>query len=69
VVRDGEVWFLVEAKQSETTLSPALSHYQQATGAAHAFQVVCDLPYTDVNCFDYTKPIVVPALTFLSQLV
>jgi hypothetical protein len=42
---------------------------RQQTVAEHAFQVVCDLPYADINCFDYTRPVAVPALTLLSQLV
>ncbi|MDP6523381.1 MAG: AAA family ATPase [Kiritimatiellia bacterium] len=69
VVRDDQAWFLVEAKQSDTSISPALRHYQGETGAEHAFQVILDLPYTDINCFDYARPVAVPALTFLSQLV
>lgn len=69
VIRDDQVWFLVEAKQSDTTISPDLKHYQQATGAEHAFQVVCALPYENIDCFTYTRPVAVPALTFLSQLV
>ncbi len=69
VIRDGQVWFLVEAKESDTAISPALRHYQQATGAEHAFQVACNLPFENINCFDYTRPVAVPALTFLSQLV
>ena len=69
VIRDDQVWFLVEAKQSDTTISPALKHYQQATGAEHAFQVVCNLPYEKINCFDYPRPVAVSARTFLSQLV
>jgi predicted AAA+ superfamily ATPase len=69
IVRDAEPWILVEVKQSETQLSPHLAYFQQATGAHHAFQVVMDLAYEPINCFDYTRPIVVPAQTFLSQLV
>jgi uncharacterized protein len=69
VVRDNQPWFLVEIKQKETTLSPALLHFQQQTGAKHAFQAVMDLPYADVDCFSYTAPIVVSARTFFSQLV
>ena len=42
---------------------------QAATGAKHAFQVVIDLPFVDANCFEKTMPIVVPARTFLSQLL
>lgn len=69
VVRDEQPWFLVEVKQSDTSLSPALFHFQNQIGALHAFQVVMDLPYVDVNCFQYSQPMVVPARTFLSQLV
>ena len=69
VIRDERVWFLVEAKQSATDISPSLKHYQKATGAEHAFQVVCTLPFENIDCFDYAHPVAVPALTFLSQLV
>ena len=69
VSKDGIPWFLVEVKTSDTKLSSALSVYQKATGAKHAFQVVFSLPYENVDCFQYTDPTVVPARTFLSQLV
>lgn len=69
VVRDGKPWILVEVKKSDTNLSPSLAHFQAQTGAEHAFQVVMDLPYEDANCFEQRKPMVVPAKTFLSQLL
>lgn len=69
VSKDGIPWFLVEVKTSDTKLSSALSVYQKATGAKHAFQVVFSLPYENVDCFQYTDPTVVPARTFLSQLI
>lgn len=31
-------------------------------------QVVFNLPFENVDCFQYTDPTVVPAQTFLSQL-
>ena len=68
VAKDGKPWFLVEAKTSDTKLSPSLSFYQKSTGAKHAFQVVFNLPFENVDCFQYTDPTVVPAQTFLSQL-
>jgi hypothetical protein len=68
IVRDGKPWFLVEVKKSDTQLSPALAYYQQATKAQHAFQVVLDLPYVNVDCFKKSAPTVVPAATLLSQL-
>ena len=69
VVRNEEPWFLVEVKQSNTTLSPTLAYFQKQTGAPHAFQVVQELPYIDVDCFNYTPPVIVPMQTFLSQLI
>lgn len=69
VIRDDKPWFLVEAKLSEKRPSPALQHYQQATGASHAFQIVANIPYGDSDPFTRTKPISVPAQTLLSVLV
>ena len=69
VVRDGEPWFLVEVKKSEESLSDALGFFQRRLGAKHAFQVVLDADYEDVDCFANNEPTVVPARTFLSQLV
>ena len=70
VVRDGRPWFLVEVKCSgSASLSPALHLFQRQTGASHAFQVALDLPFVERDCFDHHEPIIVPAQTFLSQLV
>ena len=43
--------------------------FQRQVGAAHAFQVVLELPYVDADCFARHEPVVVPARTFLSQLL
>ena len=69
VVRDGKPWFLAEVKKGDRSLSPALAHFQSETKAPHAFQVVIDLPFEKADCFSHRQPIVVPAKTFLSQLV
>jgi predicted AAA+ superfamily ATPase len=69
ISRDAKPWFLLEVKTSETHLSPSLERMQAATGAKHAFQVVIDIPFTDASCFGKTKPVIVPARTFLSQLL
>jgi uncharacterized protein len=69
VVRDRKPWFLVEAKLSDTRLSSSLAHYQQQTKAPHAFQVVLNLPYEPTDSFTTHRPVVVPARTFLSQLL
>jgi uncharacterized protein len=68
VIRDDKPWFLVEVKHSDTTLSPTLAYFQGVTKAAHAFQVVIDLPFVQADCFTRSTPTVVPALTLLSQL-
>jgi len=69
VTKDKKPWFLVEVKTKAKGLSPALFHFQQETGAPHAFQVAFDLPFVNKNCFEEKGPILVPAQTFLSQLV
>jgi len=68
VAKDDKPWFVVEVKTSDTKRSSALAAYQRTLGAPHAFQVVIDLPYENVDCFGFRDPIVVPARTFLSQL-
>lgn len=69
VVRDRQPWFLVEVKLSDISLSPSLAHFQAQTRAPHAFQVVMHLPYEPADCFKVRQPVVVPAKTFLSQLL
>lgn len=70
VTRDDEPWFLVEVKSSASrSVSPALERFQEQTGAAHAFQVAFDADYVDRDCFEASRPLIVPARTLLSQLV
>jgi len=69
VVKDRKPWFPVEVKQSDTGLSSALAHFQAQTKATHAFQVVLSLKFEDADCFRLHRPVVVPARTFLSQLL
>ena len=70
VVKNNEPWFLVEVKHSEqASLSKHLAFFQEQTKAKHAFQVVLDMEYVDIDCFTKNIPIKVPAKTFLSQLV
>ncbi|MBQ7188874.1 MAG: ATP-binding protein [Kiritimatiellae bacterium] len=69
VARDGVPWFLVEVKKRDTSLSDALGFFQKRLGAKHAFQVVLDAEYVRSDCFAYDYPVVVPAITFLSQLM
>lgn len=69
VVRDRKPWFLVEVKLSDASLSPSLAYFQAQTKAPHAFQVVLNLPYEPADCFKIGHPVVVPARTFLGQLL
>jgi predicted AAA+ superfamily ATPase len=69
VVRDRKPWFIVEVKLGETGLSPSLPYFQGQTKAEHAFQVVMSLAYQPADCFKIHRPVVVPARTFLSQLL
>ncbi|MGH8210565.1 MAG: ATP-binding protein [Steroidobacteraceae bacterium] len=69
VVRDRKPWFLVEVKNSDTKLSDTLGFFQSQTQSRHAFQVVLEIPFAKVDCFGRTDPVVVPARTFLSQLL
>lgn len=70
VARNGKPWFIVEVKSSShKRVSENLAYFKTRTGAEHAFEVVMDLPYEDVDCFEYDYPVRVPAMTFLSQLI
>jgi predicted AAA+ superfamily ATPase len=69
VTREDRPWFIVEVKVRERDLHGPLRHFQTATKAAHAFQVVRDLEFVERDCFASSDPIVVPASSFLSQLV
>ena len=69
VSREGKPWFMVEVKESDTALSPALRHFQNLARCPHAFQAVMREDYVDRDCFTEEGPIVVPARTLLSQLL
>src|SRR5215831_4387083 len=69
VVRDRKPRLLVEVKVGETSLSPWMAYFQEQTKAVHAFQVVMNLAYQESDCFRVARPVVVPARTFLSQLL
>jgi len=69
VVKDRKPWFLVEVKMRDQTLSPALGYFQGQTNAQHSFQVVMNLPYQHADCFRIQRAVVVPAKSFLSQLL
>ena len=70
VSRDAKPWFLVEVKSSEKApLSTTLNYFQQQLQASHAFQVAIDADYVANDCFEVQTPVIVPARTFLAQLI
>ncbi len=70
VVRDGKPWFLVEVKQSEQSIGDALRYFQEQLRVPFAFQVVLDAEFVNADCFAKPRsPVMVPAQTFLSQLL
>jgi hypothetical protein len=69
VTKEKKPWFLVEAKTSGRGISKWLYYYKEKLQVPHAFQVGFDLPFVDRDCFEMIEPVIVPAKTFLSQLV
>ena len=70
VSKNQKPWFMVEVKSSiKEKLSPTLAVFQKQLLLKHVFQVAMDGDYVDQDIFTLDKPTVVPAKTFLSQLV
>ncbi len=70
VSKDGEPWFIVEVKSSmKQPLSSSLEIFARQLKVEHVFQVAIDAAYVDKNVFELKRPVIVPAKTFLSQLV
>jgi uncharacterized protein len=70
LTKNNQPWILVEAKLSNNVpISKNLINFKQKLNVAYAFQVVHNLDYVDKSCFEINTPVIVPAKTFLSQLV
>lgn len=70
VSQDKKPWFLVEVKlSSKSGISKNLAYFQDKIKAKHAFRVVFDMDYIPRDCFKHLDPIIVPARTFITQLV
>ena len=70
VTKNKSPWLLVEAKLSNNSgISKSLYYYAEQLNVSHAFQVVGEDEFVNVNCFNAKKPIIVSAKTFLSQLL
>jgi predicted AAA+ superfamily ATPase len=70
VTKNDKPWFLAEVKNTDTSISPWLAYYQQQLKVPFAFQIVFGEEYINADCFaNPGKPLIVPARTFLSQLL
>ena len=70
VTRERVPWIMVEVKRgSNKSVSKGLRHFQRLIATPHSLQLSFDMDYIDVDCFSLTGPMVVPATTFLSQLI
>lgn len=70
VTKNKKPWFMVEAKSSGNNgISKWLYYYKEKLNIPYAFQIAFDLPYVDKDCFEIKEPVLVPAKTFLSQLI
>ena len=70
VVRDDEPWLLIEVKSSRAAkLSAHLRYFQERLQVPHAVQVAFDAEFYDGDAVRLNRPMIVPAKSFLSQLV
>jgi uncharacterized protein len=72
VLRDRKPWFLVAVANESPrggVAPPVLGYFQRITRARHAFHVVMEGAYSNVDCFSLEGPSVVSARTLLSQLL
>ena len=70
ITKNQSPWILIEAKSSGSkAVSPHLKYFHKLLSAEHAFQIISDAPYVELDCFTMKKPVKVPIQTFLSQLV
>ena len=70
VIKNGVPWCLVEAKKAARKIAPSLKYFQEQLKVPFAFQVAMEADYVDADCFKSASgPMMVPARTFLSQLL
>jgi predicted AAA+ superfamily ATPase len=70
ITKNAMPWILIEVKNAQnSSINSALYKFQKQLDIKHAFQLAFDMPYVDKDCFTLNRPMVVPMITFLSQLV
>ena len=70
VAKEGEPWILIRVESSSLAeLSPHLLYFKKKLNVPHALQLAFDADFREVDCVFVDRPMVVPAKSFLSQLV
>ena len=70
VTKNNNPWMLIEVKLSNhQEMSSSLRHFHGQLNPPFSFQVVFNMPYVNKSCFHTKGIMIVPAKTFLSQLV
>lgn len=69
ISKNQKAWALIEVKVSDKKLSKYVKHFQEQSQATKALQVLKNMEYVHKDCFKSETPLIVPAKTFLSQLV
>jgi predicted AAA+ superfamily ATPase len=69
ISKNGSPWMLIEVKTSLQPVTKSLHYFKEITKAPFAFQVTKDMEYVEWDCFSQEGTFIVPAKTFLSQLV
>lgn len=69
ITRNNTPWILIEAKTTEQPVSKSLHYFRELTKAPYVFQVTQKMDYIEYDCFANEGIYIVPAKTFLSQLI
>lgn len=70
ITKNQTPWIMIEAKLSKSqAFSSHFYHFHDQLQPTHAFQVVYEMPFVAIDCFKAKRPLIVPASTFLSQLI
>lgn len=69
VIKDNKPWILIETKVSDISISQSLRYFSELIKPEYAFQLVQNQPAINKSCFDQEGLHIIPAITFLSQLV
>jgi predicted AAA+ superfamily ATPase len=69
VVKNNEPFLMVESKTSDRTLSKSVEYFGSQINPEFSLQTVLHDDFIGKTCFGGKNPLVVPAKTFLSQLV